>query len=452
MLIHSNQYKDQIFKLLKKGEDEILEFKSSFSKAVIETVVAFSNKSGGKIILGISDKREVLGLSITEETIQKWINEIKQSTEPSVFPDFQIVEFNGKLLVIAYVDEFPLKPVSYKGRYFTRKMNSNHVLSADEIVELRFVSLNYSFDAFEVLTSFEELDNEALRYFKKRISESGRFKPSDNLVNDFEKLGFIKKGKLTRAAELLFGTHHTSIHLGRFKSHSTIIDDVVIRGPLIIAVEEALDFIKRNIALGYEFGGDGLKRKDRWQYPIPALRELLLNAIVHRDYSNPTDIIVKIYNDNIEISNPGRLIGGLTVEDLKTDNYQAKHRNKLLAEAFYLTGDIEKYGTGFKRLREWIVDYPYITLEVLDLNDFIRIVLSNKEIEPVNDTVNDTVNDRQKQIIKLVETDKKITIEQLSEQTGVSRLTVIRDLKKLRELSIINRVGSDKTGHWEVIK
>jgi ATP-dependent DNA helicase RecG len=296
------------------------------------------------------------------------------------------------------------------------------------------------------------LDNEALSYFKKRISESGRYKPSNSLVNDFKKLGFIKNGKLTRAAELLFGTHHTSIHLGRFKSPSTIIDDIVIRSPLILAVEEALDFVKRNIALGYEFGGNGLKRKDRWQYPIPAIRELLLNAIVHRDYSNPTDVIVKIYDDNIEISNPGRLMGGLSVEDFKTDNYQAKHRNKLLAEAFYLTGDIEKYGTGFKRLREWLVDCPNIKLDVFDFNDFIRIELWNKEIESINATVNATVNDRQERILVETKENRSITISQLAEKLNVSRDTILRDLKKLKKLDLIKRVGSDKAGYWKVIK
>jgi predicted HTH transcriptional regulator len=84
MIIQANQNKDQVIKFIEKGEDENLELKSSFSKAVIETVVAFSNKSGGTIILGVNDKKETVGITITEETVQKWINEIKQNTEPSV--------------------------------------------------------------------------------------------------------------------------------------------------------------------------------------------------------------------------------------------------------------------------------------------------------------------------------------------------------------------------------
>ena len=78
---------------------------------------------------------------------------------------------------------------------------------------------------------------------------------------------------------------------------------------MVLAVNEAIDFIKKNIQLGFNFGGETTKRSEKWQYPIPALRELLLNAIVHRDYNNPTDVIIKIFDHRIEITNPGRLMG-----------------------------------------------------------------------------------------------------------------------------------------------
>lgn len=278
------KYKELI-QLIKLGESETLEFKQSFSKAVIETIVAFSNTRGGKILVGVNNQQKIVGVSATEETVQKWINEIKQNTEPSIFPRFDIYEFDLKKIIVVTVDEFPLKPVAYKDRYFARKKNSNHKLSVNEIVEMRFISLNYSFDSFEVNSDFINLNQDALAFFGKRIAEEGRYKPGKDLIADLKKLHIVKEsGTLTRAAELLLGSNNTSIHLGRFKSQTAIIDDVIIRNPLILAVDEALDFIKRNIALGFEFGGDGLKRKDRWQYPIPAIRELLLNAVVHKDF------------------------------------------------------------------------------------------------------------------------------------------------------------------------
>jgi len=212
-----------------------------------------------------------------------------------------------------------------------------------------------------------------------------------------------------------------------------------------------LDFIKRNITLGYEFGGDGLKRKNRWQYPIPAIRELLLNAIVHRDYTNPTDVIIKIYDDKIEISNPGRLMGGLTVEDFKTDNYQSKHRNKLLAEAFYLTGDIEKYGTGFKRLREWLVESPNLDLNIHDLGDFIRVEMLTRQSEIKDNVVDNVVDKRLNKIIDLITQNNMISAKQIAQLLKITSRTAQRDLDKLKRQNRIQRIGSVKSGHWDVL-
>ena len=232
-------------------ESSITEFKTSFSKDVIETIVAFSNTRGGKIYIGINNKKEIVGIQLADESIQNWINEIKQNTQPAIFPDFKTIEIENKTIVEINVNEFPLKPVSYKNRYFNRKQNSNHLLSIDEISEMRFISLNYSFDAFVVDTKFKELDTNAISFFSKRLIESGRFHSSGNIENDFKKLGLILNNKLTRAAQLLFGIHYTGIHVGRFKARDVIIDDIVIRSPLILAVEETMNFIKRNIRLGY---------------------------------------------------------------------------------------------------------------------------------------------------------------------------------------------------------
>ena len=278
--------------IISQGESKTIEFKQSFSKAVIETLVAFSNTSGGKVLIGVNDKGAVSGTSSTEETVQKWINEIKQNTEPAISPIVDIVDVENRTIVIFSVNEFPIKPIAYKDRYFGRKQNSNHRLNVDEISELRFYSLSYSFDAYEVETKINELDDFAIQYFIDKVKYTSRYKLNKNIEQDFLKLGLIKNNKLTRAAELLFGLHHTNIHIGRFKSPTVIIDDLMIRSPLMLAVDEAMDFIKKNIRLGFGFGGETTKRSEKWQYPIPALREFLLNAVVHRNYLDPTDIII----------------------------------------------------------------------------------------------------------------------------------------------------------------
>ncbi len=172
----------------------------------------------------------------------------------------------------------------------------------------------------------------------------------------------------------LFGNHGYSIHIGRFKAEDTIIDDLFIKEPLMTALEEAMIFIKKHINLSFHFDGS-LARKERWQYPIDAIRELLLNAVVHRDYKHTTDIVIKIFDDKIMFTNPGTLYGSLKLEDLERDDYVSSIRNKLLAEAFYLMGDIERYGTGFVRIRKMLQEYPEIAYQISEIGDFFRIEL-----------------------------------------------------------------------------
>lgn len=119
----------QLLHILSKGEGESVEFKSSFNKSVIETLVGFANTKGGKIVIGVSDKKEILGVSIGEESVQKWINEIKQHTEPSIIPDVEVLQLGGNTVVVMEIQDFPIKPISFNGRYYCQKQNSNHLLS-----------------------------------------------------------------------------------------------------------------------------------------------------------------------------------------------------------------------------------------------------------------------------------------------------------------------------------
>lgn len=452
---------DYILDLISKGENQELEFKLNFGAKAIVAINALANTQGGYVLLGVSDKKEIKGVDANKESLQEWLNEIKQKTSPSASVTIQDFNVQNKTIIAFKVSEAPIKPVALKGRYYIRRANSNHLLSADEIVNLRIESMNESFDAFAVNTKVDDLNKEALQHFFKNIKESGRFNPTGNITGDLNKLGLIKDNKLTRAAELLFGTHHTAIHIGRFKSAATIIDDSLIKQPLVLAVNEVMNFIKRNIRIEYEFTGE-LSRKEKWQFPLQVVRELLLNAIIHKDYRNPTDVIIKIFDDSILFSNPGNFFGNITIESLNTDNYQPRHRNKLLAEAFYLMGEVEKYGTGFVRIRKWLQDYPNLEYQIEDLGDFIRVLLTESRQkekimkddpvnDPVSDPVSDPVNDRQNQIIQFIRKDKNITRKALAAKCGISVETIKRDIRKLKEMGLLKRMGSDKTGYWEVI-
>jgi len=249
--------------------------------------------------------------------------------------------------------------------------NSNHRLTLTEIANTHLQSLQLSWDAYpDQQMTFHRLSKEKMDRFIERVRNGGRFKVEGGQAVILGKLGYLKDGVPTHAARLLFGKDDPpySLHIGRFKTPSTIIDDRMIRGTLFEAAEEAMQFIISHLKVAFEITGK-LERNEIYEYPVSALRELLLNAVVHRDYTSPTDIQIKIFDNAITFFNPGKLYGGLTIEDLKTDSYQSHTRNKLIAEAFYLTRDIEKYGSGYLRVRKEVADYPTMTFSYRESGD-----------------------------------------------------------------------------------
>lgn len=257
-----------------------------------------------------------------------------------------------------------------------------------------------------------------------------------------EKLKFVSKGDTTWAALLLFAEeplrHH--IHIGRFKTPSVIIDDRQITDSLFEAVEQAMKFIISHISVAFEFDGS-LQRKERFAYPLAALRETLLNAVVHRDYTNPSDIQIKIFDDKISFFSPGKLYGGLTIEDLYTDHYQSHPRNKLVAEAFYLTGNIEKYGSGFVRIREELNKYPELKFTIEEVGSGFLVTFSK------SGGVSGGVND----VIEFLKAHPGAKTNEISSALGIAERTLQRMLKKLKDQQVIAFKGAPKTGGYFVI-
>lgn len=137
-----------VMKNIPEGEGLTVEFKSSFNIEVIETLVAFANTKGGTVYIGISDKRKIIGLSLNKETVQQLVNEVKCKTAPMLIPDTEVIEYEGKQIVVLSIQEYPIKPVSVQGRYFKRVKNSTHQMTINEVVNMHLQTMNSSWDAY----------------------------------------------------------------------------------------------------------------------------------------------------------------------------------------------------------------------------------------------------------------------------------------------------------------
>jgi ATP-dependent DNA helicase RecG len=450
--------KPDILHIINQGENETLEFKSNFNNETIISLSAFANTKGGRVLIGISD-RGIKGVSLNNESVKSWINEVKQKTEPSIIPDAQTITIDKKTIVILSVQEFPIKPVSARGRYFIRKNNSNHLLSLDEINNLYHFSLQTSWDSYEYKGADKDsLDFEKVQLFIKKVNNSGRFRLSGKPLECLTKLRLVINNKPTNAAMILFSKEELffNVHVGRFKTPSYIIDDKMFRGNLFDIVEDTMRYIIGQIKVAFEFTG-AIQRNEIFEYPIHALRELVLNAIVHRDYTNPTDIQIKIFDNSISIFNPGKLFGGITVEELKTNHYQSRTRNKLIAESFYLTKDIEKYGSGYIRVREAISEYPTMNFDYEETGDGFLVTLTYTHQKTTSEVVengelNGELNIGQATVYQLIKKQTGINATEISKQLKMPFSTVDKHIRVLLKKGLIERRGSKKTGGYFVIK
>jgi ATP-dependent DNA helicase RecG len=197
---------EELRKVIKRGKSETIEFKESFDNGTIETAVAFANTQGGIILIGLSDKSRIKGVHIGKETLKNWANQISQSTEPRIIPEAEHTKINGKSVVIFRIKEFPIKPVSVKGRCFRRVGNSNRIMTLQEIAEVHLQSIGTSWDAFPAQEKIlDDIDLKKVEKYIKEANATGRRKIKDSPTEVLKKLEFIKERKATWAAILTFG-------------------------------------------------------------------------------------------------------------------------------------------------------------------------------------------------------------------------------------------------------
>lgn len=459
----------KLLHIISKGENDKVEFKSNFNVEVIESLVAFANTSGGMVLLGISDRQEIKGINVKTESVQNWINEIKTKTSPVIIPDVEVLEIESRQVVVFSIQEYPVKPIALKGRYFKRVQNSNHLLTIGEVVNMHLQSFNTSWD-YHINNQFsiDDISLEKVEFAIDTINQSDT-RITEDPYNFLVKSDLVRSGLVSNAAYLLFKKKEsvlTTIELGRFQSEIIIKDTARTKSDILTQIEQVLEFVKKHINKKVIISGKA-QNTQKWQYPLEAIREITMNMIVHRDYRSPSDSIVKIFDHKIEFYNPGRLPQNITVEDLLNNNYKSTPRNKLIADFCKSLGLIEKYGSGIRRIVASFASEKLPIPIFQNISDGFMVTIfdgktdndtNNDTDNDTNDTDNDTDNDadvtdnRLNKILRLLEDDRQLTVTKLAKLADVSKSTILRDIAKLKKKGMLERVGTEKGGHWKIIK
>ncbi len=441
-----------IEEIAKNGEKENIEFKENFCDDVIVSLVAFSNTKGGQVFIGIKDNREIKGTSVGKETYAKIINEIKQKTDFKITPDLEEVEYKNKKILVLSISEYPSKPIAFNGRYYKRIKNSNHQMNIDEISEEYMKARNRSWDMMiNDDYSLNDLDLDKVSGVIKRINDRHEIKIDQDPLNFLKKFDLINGDEITNAAVLLFSkkpSFLTEIQIGLFENKTTIKKDLLIKTDLISEVEMVLDFIKTYITKEYVISGKP-EREEKWQYPIMALREFVINAIIHKNYSALTHSQFKVFRNKISLWNPGALQPGLDVDDLYDGTQKSYIRNIKIAEIFKEIGFIERYGSGIKRAVEEIIKHKLPRPIIKQVAGGVEVnILSKKDLEKDLEKL----SKNQEKILNEIVKNKNITQQELSDLIGISPKNIRNNISTLKKINKLKRKGPDKGGYWQIIE
>lgn len=442
--------------IIEKGENKMIEFKESLSlkESICETISAFSNTNEGFIFVGVSDKGEIIGSQVGEKTIEQLANFIKQNTDNPVYPDIDIIKVNEKNIIIIKINESFEKPVFYKNNAYKRVGKSTHKLSASEIRRLSKENNKIYWDEQICKgATLNDIDGEKIKLFLEKAGyERKSNTDSDILIKDsLEKLKLIKHERLTNASILLFGKDISNfftnfeIRCAKFKGIEPIefIDMKLFKGDILNQREEAINFIKEHIRLHAKI--IDTERVETWEYPIEAIREAVTNAICHRTYEIAANIQIRIFDDRIEIWNPGGLTEGLTIEKLKT-KHESIPRNPLIAKNLFLIKYIEQWGTGTNRIIKECLnnDLPEPIFE--DTGSSFVITIKKYRI---NNEIILGLNERQKKAIDYLIKNKKITNKDyVSLNPSITDRTALNDFNELIEKNIILSYGERKYRYY----
>jgi ATP-dependent DNA helicase RecG len=463
----------QILNDIEKGEGKTLEFKEQMpqNNQIAKTAVAFSNTAGGKIIMGVKDGlNEIIGLDPDEipKLRELIVNTIADSCEPQISPEIFTQNIDGKIILIIRIYPGSKKPYFLKkeginnGTYL-RIDNVNKKGDSNAVRRLMLEGENIAYDEdINMEFKIEELDLNAILTQLEKLTGK---KFTENVLENL-KLIKSKNGKKypTNALIALLGLKNYKIRCARFKGNDAVefIDQKEIEGTIFEQIIMAEKFLKSHLNLSGKI--EGLQRKDSYEIPFIALREALINAVVHRDYSIlGSDIKVSISDSLLEITSPGSLPNTINIDNLGTGCSEV--RNPIIARIFKETKFIEQWGSGFCKIFNECEKYGLKKPEVIETSflkvRFYRPLVGDRTIvddtkldrtivddTKLDRTIVDDMNENHKKIILYISENGSATSTEIENLIDLKRSRTREILKEMVEENILEMKGKARSTRY----
>lgn len=423
------------------NENQNIEWKSNWHNDYLKWICGFANANGGTIFIGKNDDGEVIGLENYKELTEMLPNKIRDNlgiiSEVNLHQenDLNFIEINTKPYSV---------PISLRGRYYFRSGSSKLELTGAELNEFLLKKAGKTWDdVIEEGATIDDIDTISLNQFLADAIESGRMPSVAGLstLEILEKLRLVKEGKLKRAAIILFGKDPNKFYpnilvkIGRFGSDDADLKfQEVEEGNLInllLKVPELLNYKFFVKPINFE----GMQRVEKGEYPVAALREMLLNALVHRNYMG-SSIQMRVYDNKFTLWNEGNLPEGLKIESLKI-NHSSRPKNPIIADVCFKAGYIDSWGRGTLKIFNSCLEaeLPEPTIEAKDGGILVTLFKSKFALEQLKKL---DLNERQIKAIEFVKENIVISNSIYQSLNNIGKTTATEELSQLVELGIFN--------------
>jgi len=430
-------------------ETQNIEYKSVWKDEYLKWICGFANAQGGTLFIGKDDNGNVVGVKNAKKLLEDLPNKITAVLGIMAAVNLHETE-QGAYIKIAV--EPQLNPVNYKGEYYFRCGGTKQELKGAALDKFLLQKYGRKWDSVLIPNiSVTDLKQETFEFFKEKGIESNRLDEKsrrDTPEQLLENLNLLENGHLKRAALLLFHSKPEKfatgayIKIGFFHTDSDLRFQDEIHGNLFEQVERTMELLLTKYTkalIGYR----GLSRIETYEYPKEALREAMLNAVTHKEYSGGAPIQIKVYNDKIMIWNEGRLPENWTIKDL-LQNHSSRPNNPDIANAFFRSGYVESWGRGISKIEEQCAAAGLPTATFTNEGSDFWVIF-RRDIYNLDSLKELGLNERQLDALSFFRERREITSSEYAQKYKITDRTARADLTELVEKELLNKQGETKS-------
>ena len=442
-------------------EDELNEFKKEWVDKALEDIAAFANSQGGTLWIGVNDVGEIEGCDCSDKEYRKITSKITNVL--GIRPTTERIKKEKKCILRINVEKSnSLVHMPSKG-YLCRVGSANVQMPQFQVIEMMLKMTGQTWDSLSSGWDLEKVNEDQVALFLRLAREGGRLtqtEASTDVARILANLNLIKEDKLTNAAVLLFGKKpqdlfpQSEIQIVRIQG-SSIRDSRIFQGTLWGQLEGALGYLRELLGVRFDVNVDdasleGFQRQENWAYPQEALREALLNALVHRDYTISAPITIRVQDSQLQIFSPGSLPEEIKIEDLYKEDHLSVRRNILISEIFYQAKLVERWGSGTTRMLVAFAEQGLPRPDFKEHNREVNITFYQDRFT-VDRLEGMELSDRQIKGVQYVKERRKITNKEYRELVNISDEAALQDIKDMIEKDILIRRGKGRGTHYVLV-